>query len=304
MPLQVTATFRRCSLLEGRGNSMNGKGLVLGGGGVTGIAWMTGVLLGLQRSGVAILSADRFLGTSAGSTVAAQITSGVSLADLFEHQVNPKLQSAELKPAPHLLDLLMHSLPVLLHLLDPVERTRRIGQLALETESIDEATRRASIAARLPVHHWPSHALATVAVNTETGEVKIFDRYSGVSLVDAVAASCAVPGIWPPVTIGDARFMDGGIRSSDNVDLASDCAKIIVLSPLGGQGPTLPGMSLATQVEGRQRAGRETFVIEPNDEVRQQMGSNPFDASRRGPTAQAGLNQGKALADSVKDFWL
>lgn len=282
---------------------MGGKGLVLGGGGVTGIAWMTGVLLGLERAGVNALAADHFLGTSAGSTVAAQITSGIPLERLFQHQVDPALQAHELKPEPHLLDLLLHSFPVLLHLLDPVERTRRIGQLALDTETVAEATRRASIAGRLPVHQWPNLPLTTVAVNTATGTVALFDRHSGVDLIDAVAASCAVPGIWPPVTIGDARFMDGGIRSSDNLDLITDTEKVLVLSPLGQHGLTMPGSGLASQVEGRRQAGLQTFVLEPSEEVHQEMGSNPFDATRRGPTARAGLTQGLAMAGAVGSFW-
>lgn len=282
---------------------MSGKGLVLGGGGVTGIAWMTGFLLGLERSGVDALAADRFLGTSAGSTVAAQITSGTPLERLFQQQVDPALQAPELKPEPHLLDLLLHSLPVLMHLLDPVERTRRIGQLALDTETVAEATRRASIAGRLPVRQWPNLALTTVAVDTATGAVALFDRHSGVDLIDAVAASCAVPGIWPPVTIGEARFMDGGIRSSDNLDLISDTEKVLVVSPLGQHGFTMPGINLALQVESRLQAGLKTFVIEPSEEVHHEMGSNPFDATRRGPTAQAGLTQGLAMAGAVGSFW-
>lgn len=283
---------------------MSSRGLVLGGGGVTGIAWMTGVLLGLQRAGVDTLVADRFLGTSAGAAVAAQITSGVQLEELFQRQVDPALQAPELEPQSHLLEQLFQSLPVLLTLPDPAERARRIGKLALEAKTVEEAPRRASIAARLPVHRWPLRSLATVAVNVATGEFQVFDHNSGVDLIDAVAASCAVPGVWPPVTIGDARYMDGGIRSADNVDLASDCEKVLVLSPVGRQGGSaLPNTSLASDVEGRQRAGLQTLIIEPNDEVREEMGINPFDAQRRGPTAQAGLSQGLALTTTVGSFW-
>lgn len=264
---------------------------------------MTGVLLGLERAGVDALTAGHFLGTSAGSTVAAQITSGIPLETLFQHQVDPALQAPELKSEPHLLGLLLHSFPVLMHLLDPAERTRRIGQLALDTETVAEAMRRASIAGRLPVHHWPKLPLTTVAVNTATGSVALFDRQSGVDLIDAVAASCAVPGIWPPVTIGDARFMDGGMRSSDNLDLVPDTEKVLVLSPIGQHGLSMPGNGLASQVQLRRQAGLQTFVIEPSKEFHHEMGSNPFDATRRGPTAQAGLTQGSAMAGAVGSFW-
>ena len=88
------------------------------------------------------------------------------------------------------------------------------------------------IADRLPSHAWPARALLIVAVDAHTGRHRAFDRDSGVPLVDAVAASCAVPGIWPPVTIGATRWVDGGVRSSDNADLAADHERVLVLAPM------------------------------------------------------------------------
>jgi len=70
------------------------------------------------------------------------------------------------------------------------------------------------------------------AVDAATGEFRTFDRDSGVPLVQAVAASCAVPGVYPPVTIGGRRYVDGGMRSAANVDLAAGVERVVVLAVL------------------------------------------------------------------------
>jgi NTE family protein len=84
---------------------------------------------------------------------------------------------------------------------DPAELRRRIGALALTADTVPESDRLAVIRARLPMHDWPDGALAVLAVDAHTGEPCVFTRDSGVALVEALAASCAVPGIWPPVRI-------------------------------------------------------------------------------------------------------
>ena len=91
------------------------------------------------------------------------------------------------------------------------QQMQRIGAVALATETVPEPVRRDVIAQRLPSHDWPDRVLRLTAIDTATGELVVFDRDSGVGLVDAVAASCAVPGAWPPVTIAGRRYMDGGV---------------------------------------------------------------------------------------------
>ena len=66
----------------------------------------------------------------------------------------------------------------------------------------------------------------------DNGEFVAFEKSSGVSLVDAVAASCAVPGVWPPVTINGRRYIDGGMRSAVNADLAAGYERVVVLAPI------------------------------------------------------------------------
>jgi NTE family protein len=132
-----------------------------------------------------------------------------------------------------------------------------------------------------------------VAVDAETGETRVFDRESGVDLIDAVAASCAVPGIWPPVTIGDRRYVDGGFRSSDNADLATGYAEIVVLSPLGPDAPFPTPLPLRTVVAQLRSEGSEVTVIAPDEASVAAVGTNPLDPATRIPAAEAGRAQGR-----------
>src|SRR5690606_15813745 len=255
--------------------------LVLGSGGITGIAWMTGLLLGLSEMGVDLRECGKMLGTSAGATVAAQIREDSDLWELYERQVNASKQVQELAPQIRLLRLLPLAISVLPKLNAPTERTKRIGQLALRAEAGNAQARQSVIAARLhPRQDWPAKPMAVVTVDVLTGETRIFDRHSGVALADAVAASCAVPGIWPPVNIGGQNYMDGGIRSSSNADLAERSSGVIILSPLGvRQG--IPGRTLARQVRELEQPGTRVQVIGPDRASSVAMGRNPLNPARR-----------------------
>ena len=115
----------------------------------------------------------------------------------------------------------------------PAEEVRReIGRLALAADRVPERERRAIIEARLPRHEWPDQLLRITAIDAESGAFVVFDRSSGVSLVDAVAASCAIPVVWPAVTIGGRRYIDGGMRSGVNADVALHYDRVLVIEPL------------------------------------------------------------------------
>jgi len=275
------------------------RALVLGGGGLSGIAWETGVLAGLAAGGADVAAADCVLGTSAGATVAAQLGSGLSLTELFERQTVPELQSAELSPDIGRVIELMESWEKLpLEYPDPVELRREVGQRALTVETVPEAERRAVIAGRLPQHSWPSRRLAVVAVEASTGDVRVFDKNSGADLVDAVTASCAIPGIWPPVTIGAGRYIDGGTRSAVNADLAAGYRRVLILAPMAD-------LALEEQSAGLVAGGEEVQVqvIIPDDESTAAFGLNPLDPAVRAPVAQAGYAQGQRAAAAVARLW-
>jgi NTE family protein len=278
------------------------RALVLGGGGVAGIAWETGIVLGIAdespAAAQALLNSDVLLGTSAGSAVAAQLSSGMALADLFARQVTGT--SAEIDPRVGIDDITELFLAALA---DPdatvAQKRQRIGAVALAADTVAEPLRRNVIAQRLPAHDWPDRELRVTAIDAATGELVVFGRDSGVDLTDAVAASCAVPGAWPPVTIGDRRYMDGGIGSTINLDIADDCAEAVVLVPAGESAPSAFGAGPAVEINGFHGAALGVFA---DDESLAAFGPNPLDPNCRPACARAGRAQGRREAAVVAAF--
>ncbi|MEU6594237.1 patatin-like phospholipase family protein [Streptomyces sp. NPDC046881] len=271
------------------------EALVLGGGGVGGIAWMTGVLAGLADAGRDVTGAGLLVGTSAGSAVAAQLGSGLPLEELYARQVDPAQQAAEIM-AEMDLEKFAAEIGAATESAASVPALRRaVGRVALAARTVPEAERRAVIESRLPAHGWPERALKVVAVDAESGEPRVFDRESGVLLVDAVAASCAVPGVWPPVTIGGRRYVDGGVRSVANVDLAAGADRVLVLVPLGVTEPFPSEQPLERSVAELRERGAEVVVVAPDEASAAAIGGNPLDPSTRRPAAEAGRTQGRSL---------
>ena len=281
---------------------MNDRALVLGGGGVAGIAWMTGLLYGLSERNVNLRQAGLILGTSAGSALAAQLGSPLPLQQLFRRQVDPALQTRELTPDPRLREQLQAAIPAMV-LPDRAESARQFGRWALQAVTVPEAERRSVMAERLPSHSWPDRLLRIVAVDTATGETRIFDRFSGTELIDAVLASCAVPGVWPPATIDGHRYMDGAVRSTDNADLAKGYARIVILSPSGTRPDEIVGIPLKEQLDILEKAGATTYLIEPDNRSRDAIGLNALLPETRQPAAEAGRNQGLAITKALAPFW-
>lgn len=272
----------------------NGHALVLGGGGVAGIAWVTGLLAGLAEAGQDVTGADVVIGTSAGANVAAQLGSGLSLEELFARQVDPALQSQELMAV---IDWEKFGADVQSFMegaTTPTGQLRGFGRFALDADTVPEARRIAVIESRLPSRKWPARPTKLTAIDCASGELTVFDAASGVSLVDAVAASSAVPGIWPPVTIGGRRYMDGGVRSADNADLAAGAARITVISPLGLDSPLPTPMPLREVLAGLKDGGASVTVISPDEASAAAIGANALDPATRVPAATAGRAQGRA----------
>ncbi|MBV9091386.1 MAG: patatin-like phospholipase family protein [Mycobacteriaceae bacterium] len=277
--------------------------LVLAGGGVAGIAWETGFLLGVQdrcaHTASRLLDADVLLGTSAGSTVAAQISSGAGLAELFARQLSENTD--EITPGVDIDEVIAlfedaaaeRSVPV-------TQRLRRIGQRAACAATVAPDLRRAVIQKRLPSHEWPSRPLKITAIDVATGERVVFDRNSAVGLVDAVTASCAVPAVWPPVTIGQRQFMDGGVGSSANVDVVADYETVVMLAPTAEPGMSPLGGCLRDEL-ARHRAGPAVGVFADEASIAA-FGRNPLDPNCRAPSAIAGREQGRRAAAELAGF--
>ncbi len=274
--------------------------LVLGGGGITGIAWEIGLLAGLADAGVDLSGADLVVGTSAGSVVAAQLTSGAGLAAMYERQLAPATgeKAARLNRA----TLVQFGWAMLRSRGKDVEFRRRIGTLALAAVKAgmtpSEQERIDVIGQRLAGADWPDRPLTVTAVDAETGEFRLFDRDSGVPLVHAVAASCAVPGVYPPVTIDGRRYVDGGMRSAANADLADGYDRVVVLAPIPrGVGPMA---SVDAQVTGMVA---RVAVVSPDAESRTAIGRNVLDPAARAGSARAGRAQAARVAAQVAEAW-
>jgi NTE family protein len=276
---------------------MTRRALVLGGGGITGIAWEWGILAGLARAGIALTDADLVVGTSAGSIVGTQVAHGLDVEERYAAQLEPP--DDEVAAALGTGTLLRYVL-AMISSRTPQRVRARIGRLALRADTGDEAARVAVIESRLPVRDWPARQLSITAVDTATGEFRVFDRDAGVPLVPAVAASCAVPGVWPPVTIDGKRYMDGGMRSAANIDLAAGYERVVVIAPLvQGFGP-MP--SVASQVK-ELRAQATVALVSPDAAALKAFGRNVLDPAKRAAAARAGLTQSSNVADEVREVW-
>ncbi len=286
---------------------MADRALVLGGGGITGIAWELGILAGLAEAGVDLRIADLVVGTSAGSVVGAQITSAADLDELYARQLAPPGTG---RPARMGVRALVRWGWAVAGSRHPQQARARIGRMALTTgtgpwAAAVAAQRREVIESRLPAHTWPKQPLLVTAVDAESGEFAAFSRDSrvgehSVTLVDAVAASCAVPGVWPPITIGGRAWIDGGVRSATNADLAAGYDRVVVLAPITrGIGPSSGAAARVAAL------GERAWValVAPDPAARGAIGRNVLDPARRAAAARAGRAQAAAVVDAVARIW-
>jgi NTE family protein len=292
--------------------------LVLGGGGSAGHAWTIGVLAGLDEAGIDMTeAADLVIGTSSGATAAAQVRSGIPpaelLASILSEPVPPVGQKGPPPPGPPMATVFERMRAIGAAAISAADLQRAMGAFGLESDAtlgpVAAEQRRAMVAARLSHQQWPDRPMIVAAVNAHTGELAAFDRNSGVDLVDAVTAGTALPGVVPTHSINGTRYINGGVRSAENADLASGFANVLVLSPFGGPSGTLPagqfegirrspewGTDLASQVEALRKQGSRVEVITPDAGSRAAMGTNQMDPATRIPAARAGFTQGKQEA--------
>lgn len=288
---------------------------------------MIGVIAGLTDAGVDLTeTADLVIGTSSGATAAAHVRSGIAPADLFAsvlaeparpsgHGPRPPPSPSSLPPSLPMTAVFDRMRAIGAAAASAEDLRRAMGAFALETEAaLDPAAaaqRRALVASRLPHQEWPDRPMVIVAVNAHTGELAAFDRTSGVALADAVTASTALPG-GAAHRIDGVAYINGGVRSADNADLAAGHANIVVLTPFGERSGPLPpgqfegirreaawGTTLASQVEALRKQGSRVEIITPDPTSRAAMGVNQMDLANRIPAARAGFEQGGREAARV-----
>jgi NTE family protein len=274
--------------------------LVLGGGGITGIAWEIGLMAGLAEAGVDLSGADLVVGTSAGSVVGARLATGEDLGEMYARQLEPATGETAFRL--NRATFAQFGWAMLRSRGRDVEFRRRVGALALAAEKAgltpSEQERLDVFESLLGGRTWPERTLTITAVDAATGEFTPFDRTSGVPLVSAVAASCAVPGVYPPVTIDGRRYVDGGMRSAANADLAHGYDRVVVLAPIPrGFGPMA---SVDAQVTGMVC---RVAVVSPDAGSRTAIGRNVLDPAARAPSAKAGRAQAASVVERIAEVW-
>jgi len=274
------------------------RALVLGGGGVTGIAWEVGVLAGLAAAGVDWSKATSVIGTSAGSFVGAAVASGYDLERLFAAQFVADDNEVDAKASEATTQAWWAALEEGGD--DPREVGAAMGRISkANPEPVPAAVRRRVVATRLVTTDWPA-VLKVTAIDADTGELRLFDRHSGVALPDAVAASGAVPGVWPLEHFHGRSWVDGGMVSTTNARQAAGHDTIIILAPMPAGYGRIPGAAADAEWLAE---NADVQLIAPDERSVEAIGPNPYDPQRRTAAAHAGRAQGEAVAHQVSKLW-
>jgi NTE family protein len=275
---------------------------VLGSGGVAGIAWETGVVAGLDSLGVGLRRAEVLVGTSAGAVVAVRLAGDVPTGELYERacrEPEPAEQSSRYSQAA------AHAASRRLFARmdgDVASARRHIGARAMELGPERSHVRLAMTRDRLGTETWPAGDVRLVAMDALTGERHVLCA-GDAALVEAVAASCAVPRVWPAVPVAGRPLVDGGLYSMTNADVAIDAKRVLVISPSGfGDENPICGR-LRHEVDLLQQRGRTVLTIVPDQRSARAMGDSVLDPAAAPPSARAGYAQGRTAARRVAEFW-
>lgn len=283
------------------------RAVVLGGGGSVGVAWEVGITAGLLDAGVDLRDADLIVGTSAGAYVGAQLAHGADALQLLRtmREAEPMTSNPQREyDAAGAAAVFQHWGNAEL---ERDDRCVKVGRAALAAKTAPEAEVLARYEVEIPAA-WPAKPLLVTAVDATTGAFRTMDASDGVALRPAVAASCAVPGLFPPVTIGEGRYMDGGVRSMTSADLAQriepDIVLIVAVFGFLDRGlHHIAARDLAAEAAALEAAGVSVRIIRFDDAAQAASGGNLMDASARLATAGAGEAHGRALGAPLRSWW-
>jgi NTE family protein len=290
------------------------RALVLAGAGAAGNAWQIGLVAGLAEHGVDLTGAELIIGTSAGSTAAAMITSGTRPAELYAAtqaemapQARPQAGESRGRAPMSAAEYMAWSAGIIAASADATDWRRRMSAAVLERDAPDDASSRRwhdTVAARLPNQEWPQQRVLITAVDARTTEPVVFDRDSGIPLADAVAASTS-NGAAGSYHLGEARYINGAYRRSSNADLATGYGRVLVLDPFSGRSrtPLAWGMDLDTQAAELRAGGSAVETVFPDAAAGDVFNANAADPSTRPQAARGGYEQGRLLATSLAEFW-
>src|SRR5579872_53247 len=294
----------------GRADESANRVLILGGGGPAGEAWESGIIAGLKEKGIELAHADRIIGTSAGSIVGARLASKMSDADFINAALEPADDGP--KPPPWQKPPDLSFLATKLAEMNAGKRPRQdiraeIGAWAMRVHPVITETEFVSgYKRRLPQSKWPDPRFEAISVDAKDGLLRTWNESSGVPLAMAVAASCALPGVFAPVTIDGHRYMDGGVRSVTNADLAKGCKVAVILAPTAGlDDPIAKDFTffLADEMRTLRDNGCKVELIAPDPASIKAFGASIGDEHHRAQPLEAGRTQGRNKASALAAFW-
>jgi len=284
------------------------KALVLGGGGPVGIAWETGLVAGLAESGVDVRRADFILGTSAGSVVGSQLASGRTPAEMLHSEFAYAEKAKEAQASATAGGNRAPDLSFLMSIMSrrppgqemPRELLLELGEKALAAETVSEEVFLAGFP--IPETPWPE-TFACTAIDALTGEFLLWNKDTAAPLRLAVPSSCSVPTIFPPITIDGRRYIDGGMRSGTNADMAKGHHRVVIVAVVPPAMAAIMQPGLDREMAVIREHGGEALLITPDAGSGAAFGMNLMDSSNREAIARAGFAQGQAEAARVKGFW-
>ena len=273
------------------------RGLVLGSGGHAGIAWEIGLVLGLLEHDIDVSEADLLVGSSAGSVVATHLALGRDIHEALDQLGSPAVAATGTRMGPAVL---ARYLAASLRPGTPASGRAWLARRAERAAVLDEEAFVSAVTQGIDDADWPDRDLRITAVRADTGQAVVFTRDSGVPLARAVAASCAVPLIYPPVTIHGDRYVDGGIRTVANADMAVGCDRVLVIAPVAfalrrAHRPRAQLASLGPEVSS-------TCVV-PDEASLAAMGRNLLDPTSAPAAREAGTAQAAHVVDRVASVW-
>ncbi|MDD9941220.1 MAG: patatin-like phospholipase family protein [Myxococcales bacterium] len=281
------------------------KAIVLGGGGIVGMAWHTGVVAGLAEAGFDVSAADRLIGTSAGAVVGVRLGLGLDMArelERFERVPEASEDKVQCRDdGRHAEELTRRFLTIVAEVSareDADQRRAQIGRRAMEAQTPSEEVYFARFAPLSDVA-WP-RAFSCTAVDVVSGAFVVWDAASGVNLAAAVAASCAIPLRSPPVLVQNRRYMDGSLRTFTNADLAKGHDRVLVLAPLGHL--EAPGQAVGREVAALTESGAEVTLVTPDAGAASIIGMDLMNPALQYAAAQAGLRQARDEVDGLRGW--
>ncbi len=280
---------------------------MLGGGGAVGIAWETGLAAGLADEGIDLRHADKIVGTSAGSFVGAELAAGHAPDELLTRLTESVRARGEpgstptAMPTPDLTKLMEFMMRVPKTEAEALELRTEIGVYALNATTIPEEAC-IGFFASVADTPWPAKYSCT-AVDAHDGRFMVLDQSTGTSLARGVASSCSVPGLFPPITINGRRYVDGGMRSATNFDLAEGFERVIAVAVIPAGAAAFMAARIDPELAQLRRGGSHVELITPDAASLEAFGPNLMDASRQTAALDAGVKQGRAEAVRIRSVW-